>query len=165
MNKWIGQVAKGSLILLLALGILVTGSVMPLSGAQAASKAARVISEAKEWRGYPYRFGADGLQDRAFDCSSFTRYVFRKVGVYLPRTSRAQARVGKRISRTSSLKAGDLLFFDASSRRGRRGQVDHVGIYIGGGKFIHTYRRGIGVTISTLSGSWRSDFLFARRVL
>ena len=164
MNKWMSPVARRWLVLLLAFGILVTGAAIPVSEAQAASKASRVISEAKSWLGYPYRLGADGPYDGAFDCSSFTRYVFRKVGVSLPRTSRAQSRVGTRISSTRSLKAGDLLFFDASSR-GKKGQVDHVGIYIGGGKFIHTYRRGIGVTISSLSGSWRSDFLFARRVL
>ena len=130
----------------------------------ASSKADKVIEEARKWMGYPYRFGADGVEDGAFDCSSFTRYVFRKVGVSLPRTSRSQAKVGTPVSK-SSLKKGDLLFFDASSSTGAKGAVDHVGIYMGDGKFIHTYKPGIGVTISSFSGFWERSFLFARRVL
>lgn len=129
-----------------------------------AARANQVVTQAKRWLGYPYIFGANGPSSGAFDCSSFTRYVYRKVGVSLPRTSRAQSRIGKRISSTSSLRTGDLVFFDASPTRGARGAVDHVAIYIGNGRIIHTYKRGVGVTIEPL-GKWRSSFLFGRRVL
>ncbi|WKB36256.1 C40 family peptidase [Terrilactibacillus sp. S3-3] len=65
------------------------------------------------------------------DCSALTQKVYKKAGISLPRTSQAQAKVGKAVSK-SHLKAGDLLFFYT----GRRGVVSHVGIYAGKGKMV-----------------------------
>lgn len=136
----------------------------PSTPSNASSKATQVINEAKKWMGYPYRFGADGPHEGAMDCSAFVRYVFNKVGVSLPRVSRSQATRGTRVNSISALQPGDLLFFHATNT-GPSNRVDHVGIYIGDGKFIHTYKPGIGVTINSLSGFWKQRYLFARRVL
>lgn len=127
----------------------------PAHAAITASKASSVISTAKKYVGTPYRFGASTATTRYFDCSSFTKYVFGKYGISLPRESKAQSRVGTYVSK-SNLKPGDLVFFYSP--------VHHVGIYIGGGKVIHTYGSP-GVTISTInSGWWKTHYAFARRV-
>lgn len=120
-----------------------------------ASKASDVISSAKKYLGKPYKFDASTSTTRYFDCSSFTKKVFSLHGVKLPRSSKAQSKVGKSVSK-SNLKPGDLVFFYKP--------VHHVGIYIGGGKIIHTYGKP-GVTVSTInSGWWKSHYAFARRV-
>ncbi len=81
------------------------------------------------------------------------------LGIELPRVSRDMATSGERIERTA-LAAGDLVFF---SRRGAR--VDHVGIYVGEGKFLHAPRTGKDVMISTLdTGYWSHKYMQARRV-
>lgn len=168
-NSW-RTLRRKLVVVFLCLGFLFTSFVLPLQEAQARTysqirSSNKVVYQAKRWMGYRYRFGADGPWDRAFDCSSYTRYIYRKVGVYLPRTSRSQARVGRYIGKIRYLRKGDLVFFDASRTRGRRGAVDHVGIYIGNGRVIHTYKRGVGVTVSRLRGYWARSFLFGRRVI
>ncbi|NEW08023.1 C40 family peptidase [Paenibacillus sp. SYP-B3998] len=127
----------------------------------ATSRANQAISIGKQYLGRPYQFGAQAGQTRTFDCSSFTQYVFKKIGVRLPRTSQQQSHVGSYVSR-SSLRAGDLVFF---SIPGKPGIVHHVGIYIGNGNMINTYGAG-GVRITNInSGSWSSRYMTARRVL
>jgi cell wall-associated NlpC family hydrolase len=106
--------------------------------------------------GVPYKFGAPSGSTRAFDCSSFTQYVYKKNGISLPRTSIAQSKVGRYVSR-SNLQPGDLVFFYSP--------IHHVAIYIGNGKILHTYGAP-GVTISSLNSSWwSSHYTTARRVL
>ncbi len=109
----------------------------------ATTAAGKVISIAKSKLGTRYVFGSNG--PNTFDCSSFVRYVFRKVGISLPRTALAQSRVGDYVSK-ANLKKGDLVFFTNTYKPG----VSHVGIYIGSGKFIHAWPRS-GVKISSLS--------------
>lgn len=129
--------------------------------ASATSKASSVISIGKRYLGTPYKFGATAGQTRNFDCSSFTQYVFKKVGVSLPRTSQQQARVGSYVSR-SNLRAGDLVFF---SIPGKPGVIHHVAIYMGNNKLLQTYGAG-GVRITDIhSGTWSSRYMTARRVL
>ncbi|AJY75511.1 C40 family peptidase [Paenibacillus beijingensis] len=124
--------------------------------ASAASKSSRVVSAAKQYLGTPYKFGASTKTTRVFDCSSFTKRVYGKVGITLPRTSIKQSKVGRYVSK-SNLRVGDLVFFYSP--------IHHVGIYIGGGKIIHTYGKP-GVTISTIkSGWWKKHYKTARRVL
>lgn len=110
--------------------------------------------------GTPYRWGGTSPEG-GFDCSGLVGYVFRNtLGIELPRVSRDMANVGELIRNRDALVEGDLVFF---SRRGTR--VDHVGIYIGNGEFVHAPRTGKDVEVSTLdSGYWSQKFLKARRV-
>ncbi len=120
----------------------------------------RLLQEAKGHLGKRYVWGAIG--PRRFDCSGFTSYVCRKSGIHIPRTSIKQGRVGKKISRRH-LKKGDLVFFDTSKRR--RGYINHVGIYIGGQKFIHASSAKRRVVISSLNKRfYKARFKWGRRV-
>ena len=114
-----------------------------------------VINYAYNFLGKPYVFGATG--PNAFDCSGFTSYVYKHFGVTIPRTSQSQSGAGTAVSR-SNLAAGDLVFFNTYTSRG------HVGIYIGGGDFIHAASSGC-VKVSSLSeGYYNSRYAGARRV-
>ena len=118
-----------------------------------------VLRRAMALLGTPYRWG--GISEKnGFDCSGLVNYVFKSaLGIELPRVSRDMARSGEQVER-NALTAGDLVFF---SRRGRR--VDHVGIYVGDGQFVHAPRTGKDVMVSRLdTGYWSGKFLQARRV-
>ncbi|WHZ04211.1 NlpC/P60 family protein [Neobacillus sp. YX16] len=110
-----------------------------------------VIATAKQYLGVPYVWG--GSTPSGFDCSGFTSYVYRSVGISLPRTSRAQQNVGTRIS-LSQVQPGDLVF--------RGSPAYHVGIYIGGGQYIHAPQTGDVVKIAPFNPS---KFSTASRVL
>ena len=118
-----------------------------------------VLQKALALLGTPYRWGGTS-PEKGFDCSGLVSYVFRNsLGIELPRVSRDQAQTGELIHDKSKLTAGDLVFF------GRRGRVDHVGIYLGEGNFVHAPRTGRDVTVSTMDGGyWGNKFLEARRV-
>jgi len=125
------------------------------------SKARGIISLAKRKLGRRYVWGATGGRN-TFDCSGLTSYVYKHNGIKLPRRAIAQSRVGKRISRRN-LRKGDLIFFDTS--RGRRGYVNHVGIYIGNNKFIHASSAKHKVVITSLSKPFYSQrFKIGRRL-
>lgn len=126
--------------------------------AETGGRVQNVLKRALALLGTPYRWG--GTSTEGFDCSGLVGYVFRSaLGIELPRVSREMATSGEKIDR-DSLSAGDLVFF---SRRGRR--VDHVGIYVGNGNFLHAPRTGKDVTISSLTeGYWSRKFMQARRV-
>ena len=108
--------------------------------------------------GTPYRYGGN-TPAGGFDCSGLVGYVYRTtLGIELPRVSRDMARSGEKVDR-GDMSPGDLVFF------GRRGKVDHVGIYLGEGRFVHAPRTGRDVTVSTMQGGyWGNKFLEARRV-
>ncbi len=131
------------------------------SGRRGGGGNSHIIRTAKRYLGTRYVWGAEG--PNRFDCSGFTQYVIRKSkGVRLPRVSRKQAYYGKYVSR-SNLRAGDLIFFDTSRRR--RGYVNHVGIYIGGSKFIHASSAKHRVVISSLNRPfYNARFKWGRRV-
>ena len=119
-----------------------------------------ILEEAKKHLGKRYIWGANG--PRTFDCSGFTCYVCRKNGVSLPRTSVRQAEIGNKLKR-KELKAGDLIFFDTS--KGRKGIVNHVGIYIGNDKFIHASSGAGKVVISSLNQPfYKQRFLWGQSV-
>ena len=104
------------------------------------SRGLRAVQIANHLTGIPYRWG--GSSPRAgFDCSGLVQYVYAKVGIHLPHYAAGQYGHGRRVSR-GSLRAGDLVFFSG---------LGHVGIYAGGGKFIHAPRRGTTVRWSRLS--------------
>jgi len=117
-----------------------------------------VLAQALAQLGTPYRWGGSA-PSTGFDCSGLVKYVFQTaLGIELPRVSREQARGGQPVDR-NALTPGDLVFF---SRRGKT--INHVGIYLGDGRFVHAPRTGRNVTISKLSGYWYQRFLRARRV-
>lgn len=117
---------------------------------------AGIISTAKSLIGVPYVWG--GTSPTGFDCSGFTKYVFARQGITLPRMSRDQYNTGTSVS-YNSLKPGDLVFFSLSNN----GQVTHVGIYIGNGQFINA-TTSKGVTISSFTSYWTNIYVGARRV-
>jgi cell wall-associated NlpC family hydrolase len=110
--------------------------------------------------GAAYRFGSAG--PNRFDCSGFTSYVMKQMGVIVPRSSRAQYNGGRAVSRIG-LQAGDLVFFQGTSGRGG---VGHVGVYIGGNRMIHASTPSTGVIVSSLSERYYvSRYIGARRYL
>jgi len=94
--------------------------------------------------GTPYRWG--GSTDTGFDCSGMIQYVYKNaLGVNLPRSSRDMAAASRTIS-TRDLQTGDLVFFNTSGSG-----ISHVGLYLGGGKFLHAPRSGSTVQTESLS--------------
>ncbi|WP_211269524.1 C40 family peptidase [Paenibacillus glacialis] len=124
-----------------------------------------LISYAKTFLGVPYDFGAEPYeQSKKFDCSTFTQHVFKKFNVDLPRLARDQGKEGRDVKR-DNLKPGDLIFFTVPDRFESNAIPGHVGIFIGDGKFIHTWGKP-GVQISNLdTGYWSNVILFMRSVL
>lgn len=98
---------------------------------------------AERFVGIPYRWGGNNVVD-GMDCSGFVRAVYNLCGVNIPRTSREQYGTGENVAR-DDLQDGDLVFFGASPE-----QINHVGIYVGKGKFVHAPRRGDDIKISGL---------------
>jgi lipoprotein Spr len=124
-------------------------------------KKAAVIAVSKSLMGkVKYRFGVNNASKLLFDCSSFTKYVFAKQGITLPWGTKAQSQQGSYVAK-KNLQQGDLIFFSVATR----GQINHVGIYIGNGKFIHNTNGGSvnGVIISNLS-DYSSRYITSRRV-
>ncbi|NUR51952.1 MAG: peptidase P60 [Hamadaea sp.] len=115
-----------------------TFTVAPTAVSSRAAKAAKVIALAKQYSGRPYRWGAAG--PKRFDCTGYTKFIYKKVGVKLPHSG-AQGRKGKKVSRAKAL-PGDLVIFRNSS-----GRVYHVGIYAGGNKMYDapTYGKKTGL--------------------
>jgi cell wall-associated NlpC family hydrolase len=110
--------------------------------------------------GTPYRYGGN-TPEGGFDCSGLVNYVYREMlDLRLPRTSRALAGwVGPKIP-ADRLTAADLVFF------GSGGEVSHVGIYVGEGRFVHAPSSGGTVRLDRLDGPyWRDHYAGAKRVL
>jgi len=119
-----------------------------------------VLMRAISLVGTPYRYGGN-TPDSGFDCSGLVTYVYREmVDLRLPRTSRDLAAVqGPRIA-PERLATGDLVFF------GSRGNVTHVGIYVGEGRFVHAPSSGGTVRLDSLGGHyWKDHYTGAKRVL
>lgn len=112
---------------------------------------------AERFVGIPYRWGGDTVVD-GMDCSGFVRAVYNLCGVNIPRTSREQYRVGDAIGR-DELKDGDLVFFGASAD-----EINHVGIFVGNGRFVHAPRRGDDIKVSSMDESYfQKKFVGAKR--
>ena len=118
------------------------------------TRGARVASMSKRYLGIRYRW-AGSSPSSGFDCSGFTMYMYRKVGVGLPHNAAMQYRYGRAVPRRN-LRAGDLVFFNG---------LGHVGIYLRGNRFIHASSSGGNVKISSLSGTWYgARYVGARRL-
>jgi cell wall-associated NlpC family hydrolase len=111
----------------------------------------RIAQLAASLVGVPYQFG--GADAAGFDCSGLARYVHERVGVAIPRTAAEQQRAARRVP-LAELAPGDLVFFHLK----RRG-IDHVGVYTGGGRFVHARRAGQAVAYGDLRGSFYARHL------
>jgi len=108
----------------------------------------------KRFSGIPYLWGGNGY--RGFDCSGLVVYLYRHLGVNLPRTSQEQYAYLPPV--TGTVRVGDLLFFSSSGKK-----VDHVAIYIGGGLMLHASGRRGQVVVEPWT-ALRSIYVGARRV-
>jgi cell wall-associated NlpC family hydrolase len=118
----------------------------------AGSLGARAVALAKRELGVRYVYG--GESPSGFDCSGLMQYVYARLGVQIPRVAADQYRAGRHVSR-AELRPGDLVFFD---------HLGHVGMYVGGGRFIHAPHTGTVVEISSLSGWYSEMYVGATRV-
>jgi len=140
--------------------------VPPVAGqAGPASLADSIVATAAAAMGRPYEFGGTGAGGGGFDCSGLIQYAYKQHGIVLARRSVDQAKEGKKVDRKlDRLRPADLLTFT-----NRGGPVTHVGLYIGGGRFIHSATRG--VQISTLSAQdpygrwWYKRWVGVRRIV
>ncbi len=124
----------------------------------AGARGAFILQAAEAYLGAPYVFGGD--LPSGVDCSGFTRAVFRNLGADIPRNSRAQSACGVETARESLL-PGDLVFFASSPGQG----INHVGIYLGEGRMIHSSSRTGGVTVQALAEApYAAWYVTARRV-
>jgi len=119
-----------------------------------------IVDTAKSFIGVPYRWGGVS-PERGFDCSGLSMAVYHLNGLNLPRSSEAQWKAGSPVNRRQ-LSEGDLVFFVT---RGRR-KISHVGIYVGGDKFIHAPGRNKRIRFDSLSsGYFRRRYFGARTYL
>lgn len=132
----------------------------PKPSNSSSSRADKVIAAAKAKLGRPYVLGAVGPS--SYDCSGLTRYAYGKVGISLPHSAyQVGYRSGSKVSR-DDLKRGDIVCFNTVSDGDL---VDHVGIYLGGGSFIHASSGQGRVVISSLTGYYARAFSWGRSVL
>lgn len=103
----------------------------------------------------PYKWGGNDLN--GFDCSGLMEYIYKQIDIDITRTTSTQINQGIEIKNIDELKIGDLLFF------GKEDNVYHVGMYIGGDKFISSTHTGDVVKLIKLSG--RNDLIMIRRIL
>jgi len=132
--------------------------------ARTSATAASIIATAKRYVGTHYRYGGESPAT-GFDCSGFVQYVFGRHGVELPRTSRLQADAGEALPLDiAALEPGDLLLFAS-----RGTEVNHVAIYLGNNRMLHSSAGAGGVVyddLTTARGRWYLKRLVAsRRVL
>lgn len=117
------------------------------SGSTTKVTGSEIVSKAKQYLGVPYKYG--GTTPSGFDCSGFVYYVFRSLGINISRTQATMYAQGKAIKK-SELQPGDLVFFQNTYKAG----ISHVGIYVGGGKFIHSPSSGKVVSYADLNSDY-----------
>ncbi|MEZ5537894.1 MAG: C40 family peptidase [Thiolinea sp.] len=122
-------------------------SVQRTTPAYLSAERQRIIAAAQQQLGIKYRWGGNSPRE-GFDCSGFTKYSLKAVGAQIPRTAAQQSKASRTISRRD-LKPGDMIFFKTSGRI-----VNHVGIYLGNGRFIHAASGGGRVTTDDLRKSY-----------
>jgi cell wall-associated NlpC family hydrolase len=126
--------------------------------ATAANAGERAAAYALKLVGAPYRYGG-ASPSRGFDCSGLVRYSYHQAGVDVPRSTEQQRRRSKPIRR-AELRRGDLVFFDEQGKKS-----SHVGLYVGGGEFVHAPSSGKPVRKDRLDAPyWRKHLSEIRRV-
>ncbi|WP_425147005.1 LysM peptidoglycan-binding domain-containing protein [Deinococcus sp.] len=148
-----------------SIGALSVGTLLPADPAALPQVQAAQVPDT-DWRsaalslvGVPYRYG--GSSRSGTDCSGLVLQVFGPLGLKLPRQSALQAQVGVPVEQ-SALQAGDLVFFDTQGR----GEVTHVGIYLGDGAFVNANSYAGRVEVNQLSDKYFAQrYLWARRIL
>ena len=132
----------------------------PVSNTARAAAARRVIPEGERYIGTPYKWGGTSPHT-GFDCSGFVQYVYGSQGVDLPRTSRQMAGAGIAVTPSlRSLEIGDLMLF------AQNGTINHVAMYAGNGRILHSSSSGGGVRydrLDTKRGKWFADRMVAVR--
>lgn len=143
-----------------------SGESSELTGTDTLSTANFAVSElidyAQSLVGVKYVYGGNSPEE-GFDCSGFTRYVFSKFGINLERVAADQAKQGIEVTQDELL-PGDLVFSDTD---GGNNNINHVGIYIGEGRFISAASGAASskVTISELNSTyWQASYMTARRI-
>ncbi|MDF2570276.1 MAG: hypothetical protein K0R55_1880 [Sporomusa sp.] len=185
MNRWVLiAVLAGTLLSLAAaveaapssgynqfvqsLDSILAGAVMPIADEQQIAaripslpnvQTAQILASARNLIGQPVVWGG-ASPAQGFDCSGLVQYVYRQAGIHLPRTADLQFLVGRTVS-PLALQAGDLVYFTTYEPG-----ASHVGIYIGGDKFIHTsFSQGI-VAIGDMNDAYFvKRYYGAKRVL
>jgi cell wall-associated NlpC family hydrolase len=125
-------------VVIVATVVARVGGALGATSTSAKTEDARIVAYARHFLGIRYSYGGTSPAT-GFDCSGFTRFVYAHFGIALPHYSGAQFSLGRRVSH---LRPGDLVFFDG---------LGHVGLYIGGGRFIHAPHTGARVSIDTLA--------------
>ncbi|WP_246316890.1 C40 family peptidase [Paenibacillus agri] len=126
-------------------------------GTNSASADSKMDTVITKTLGTSYKTG--GTSTAGFDCSGFTTYVYKSIGISLPRTSQSQYKTGTSVSR-SQMRPGDLVFFNTLGNG-----VSHVGIFVGNGKFAQS-SSSRGVIISSLSEKyWADRYIGAKRIM
>ena len=114
-----------------------------------------LLNHGKKFIGTPYVWG--GASPKGFDCSGLVHYLYQKQGVSIPRNSREQF---SSLPVASNPQPGDLVFFR------RNGTINHVGLYLGGGKMLHAPQTGAKVRIEDMGRpNWKRRYAGARRAL
>lgn len=137
-------------------------------------RAKKIVSLGLDLFGHPYKYGGENLTN-GIDCSFFVQTIFKELGIKLPRTAREQFRQGIKLKKKDPLKVGELVFFKKtyySKKKNKKGKrtswtkINHVGIYIGNGEFIHATINVKRVTISRLDEPYfQKRYAGARRFL
>jgi cell wall-associated NlpC family hydrolase len=136
---------------------------LPARAPSAASAGAAndVLFRAMALVGTPYHWGGN-TPAGGFDCSGLVDYIYRQAtDILLPHNSREMASMsGRKVSRMTELASGDLVFF------GSRGGINHVGVYVGKGRFVHAPNSGGTVRLDDIDGPyWRDHFEYGKRLL
>lgn len=157
VDKVVVQKPKSEVIMVASRGTEEKAQEAASTSPEAENLADEIIAYAKSLLGVPYRWG--GYSTKGIDCSGFTKYVFAKFGIALPRSSYDYAGIGTKVSR-SNIKKGDILMWDTNNN----GTIGHVGIYLGDGMFIHASTSKGKVVTKSLS-SYSEKYMGARRVI
>jgi len=126
---------------------------------KASGAGAEIAAYAQQYVGYAYVYG--GSSPKGFDCSGFTKYIYKQFGYSLNRSASDQLKNGSSVSK-DELQPGDLVFF---RQGGSSRPASHVGLYIGNGEFIHASEPGVGVIISGMDSHSARGYVGARRIV